>query len=339
MVVGTTTRNDALRRFEVAVDVGDVTPWPDAHIVATVIVPDEPPGGHPSRILAVCFPGGGYSRRYWDIDWPGGYSQAAFHASRGWTVVAIDHLGVGDSTVADESALPFEVLAAANDAAVRRIRAGLTTGTLVDGLEPVAADRVIALGQSMGGCVSIVMQATHRTCDALGVLGYSAIHTVLPSPSGGVEIDAVARGRTDREAIEAEADAIGGIDVFSWAFHCEDVEPALLQADLEGGFPFRTESVPPWGSATIPPAAASMLSPGVVAAEAAAVDVPVFIGVGDRDVCPDPRREPAAYAASSDITVQIVPSMAHMHNFASTRAVLWERLHAWGATIVRSDHP
>ena len=33
----------------------------------------------------------------------------------------------------------------------------------------------------------------------------------------------------------------------------------------------------------------------VVAEEAAAVDVPVFIGVGERDVCPDPWAEPASY--------------------------------------------
>ena len=32
------------------------------------------------------------------------------------------------------------------------------------------------------------------------------------------------------------------------------------------------------------------------------------------------------YRGSHDITVVVVPQMAHMHNFAHTRAQLWDRL-------------
>ena len=72
-------------------------------------------------------------------------------------------------------------------------------------------------------------------------------------------------------------------------------------------------------------------------AEAAAVSVPVFVGVGERDVCPDPRAEPRAYANSADITVHIVPRMAHMHNFAGTRELLWARLEHWTRGIAGSS--
>ena len=104
---------------------------------------------------------------------------------------------------------------------------------------------------------------------------------------------------------------------------------AAFAAMLSGG---RT-SLPPWRSATAPACAANMLDPGTVAAEAAAVSVPVFVGAGERDVVPDPWIEPKAYRSANDVSLFVCPRMAHMHNFASTRERLWARLHAWGETI------
>jgi hypothetical protein len=76
-----------------------------------------------------------------------------------------------------------------------------------------------------------------------------------------------------------------------------------------------------------------MLSPGVVAPEAAVVGAPVFIGVGERDVVPDPMSEPKAYLRAQDVTVFVCPRMSHMHNFANTRETLWSRLHGWAESI------
>jgi pimeloyl-ACP methyl ester carboxylesterase len=321
-----------LTRHDLRIDVSGAVGIPGAQIAATVIAPSiaaEKP------LVAVGFPGGGYSRDYWDIQWPGRYSQAEYHASRGWTFVAVDHLGVGDSSLPDPTMLTFEALAAANSAATQRIVSMLRSGTLsVNGVAPVQSPYVIGLGQSMGGCVSIVAQAAHRTFDALAVLGYSASHTVLASPEGGVRVTPVARGRTDDDALRSEAAEVGDVDVFAWSFHYDDVDPGIYNEDLRGGYPFRTESVPAWGSATMPPAAAAMLAPGVVAEEAAAIDVPVFIGVGERDVCPDPWTEPASYHGAQQLSLCVVERMAHMHNFASTREVLWDRLHRWGDSLI-----
>jgi pimeloyl-ACP methyl ester carboxylesterase len=160
-----------LTRHDLRIDVSGAVGIPDAEIAATVVAPSiaaEKP------VVAVGFPGGGYSRGYWDIQWPGGYSQAEFHARRGWTFVAVDHLGVGDSSLPDPTVLTFEVLAVANSAATQRIVSMLRSGTLsADAVAPVQNPYVIGVGQSMGGCVSIVAQAAHRTFDALAVLGYS----------------------------------------------------------------------------------------------------------------------------------------------------------------------
>jgi pimeloyl-ACP methyl ester carboxylesterase len=171
-----------LTRHDVRIDVSGAAGIAGAEIAATVIAPSivaEKP------VVAVGFPGGGYSRGYWDIQWPGGYSQAEFHARRGWTFVAIDHVGVGDSSLPDPTVLTFEVLAATNSAATKRIVSMLCAGALsTNTAAPVKNPYVIGVGQSMGGCVSIVAQAAHRTFDALAVLGYSASHTVLASPDG-----------------------------------------------------------------------------------------------------------------------------------------------------------
>jgi pimeloyl-ACP methyl ester carboxylesterase len=321
-----------LTRHDVRIDVSAAVGISGAEIAATVIVPSisaEKP------VVAVGFPGGGYSRAYWDIQWPGGYSQAEFHASRGRTFVAVDHLGVGDSSLVDPTALTFEVLAAANSAATNRIVSMVRSGAFsANAPAPVRIPYVIGVGQSMGGCVSIVAQAAHRTFDALAVLGYSASHTVLASPEGGVRVTPVERGRTDDDALRSEAAEVGDVHVFAWSFHYDDVDPGIYHEDLRGGYPFRTESVPAWGSATMPPAAAAMLGPGVVADEAAAIDVPVFIGVGERDVCPDPWTEPGSYHGAQQVSLCVVERMAHMHNFASTRHVLWDKLHRWGQSLI-----
>lgn len=294
--------------------VGDACTAVDVYRPAEV--PEQP-------VVAFAFPGGGYGRRYYDIRHDGdAYSQVADHVARGWVVVTCDHLGVGDSDQPDPWTLTFEVLADANDMTVHGV---LTKLELEPGL-------VLGIGQSMGGCLSIVTQARRRTFDALAILGYSAIHTILPSPSGQLSTSAIERGSTEEDVLERSAAELGSLDAFRWAFHADDTDAALVEADFAGGYPLRSTS-PSWGSVSVPPSAASMLTAGVIAGEAAAVDVPLFIGCGARDVVPDPHAEPGAYAACGDICILVVPGMAHMHNFAPTRAQLWHRLHGWGESV------
>ena len=54
--------------------------------------------------------------------------------------------------------------------------------------------------------------------------------------------------------------------------------------------------------------------------EAAAITVPVFVGVGRARRVPGPARRAGTYAQSPDITVFVCPRMSHMHNFAGTTA-------------------
>ncbi len=68
---------------------------------------------------------------------------------------------------------------------------------------------------------------------------------------------------------------------------------------------------------------------GAVAPEAAAVTVPVLAAFGERDVCADPKGEARAYLSATSVDLFICPRMGHMHNFASTRELFWQRIDTW----------
>jgi pimeloyl-ACP methyl ester carboxylesterase len=265
-----------------------------------------------------------------------GYSQAEYHAARGFIFVACDPVGVGDSTLPEPAGITFELLAASYDAAVRVICERLATGKLVAGFPALPHFLRIGIGQSMGGKVTVLAQGLHGTFDGIAVLGASAIHTVLPQPTDAGS-EAARKGHTLSRGASVDAQSVAqssrSIADFVYPFHWEDVPKDILHADMEGGYPLRRAPAPPFGSLTIPPCAVTMMSPGVIAREATAIRVPVLVGVGERDTCPNPLAEPAAYPNSADVAVYIIPRMAHMHNFASTRAQLWQLLEAWARRL------
>ena len=64
--------------------------------------------------------------------------------------------------------------------------------------------------------------------------------------------------------------------------------------------------------------------------------MPVLLATGERDVCRTPAEKVAVFKAATDVSVFTVPQMAHMHNFAATRAQLWERLDEFTAHVTRA---
>jgi pimeloyl-ACP methyl ester carboxylesterase len=79
-----------------------------------------------------------------------------------------------------------------------------------------------------------------------------------------------------------------------------------------------------------------MMAPGFVKEEAAVIDVPVLMAYGERDVSPAPHLEPSAFPQSRDVSLYIAPEMAHMHNFAATRRLLWDRIAGWAEMIANN---
>jgi pimeloyl-ACP methyl ester carboxylesterase len=326
-----------MQRIEFSIDVSAALTLPGKHLVAmTAWLPD--PALLAARPVAIFgSPGGGYTRHYYDMKFAGheGYSEAEAHVRNGFIFIAYDHLGVGDSSTEHLREYTVHQLAAANDRAVREVAARLRNGSLAANYPALADVCLIGIGQSMGACLTINMQGRHQTFDGIGVLGYSAIHTVLP------QRDEAARQRsiTGHANIGSKAlkdisveEASTGVTDFIYPFHWEDVSADILNADMAGGYPMR-KTAPPFGSLTVPPCVVTMMTPGLVKAEAAAITVPVLTAMGERDVCPNPHAEPSAFGGANDVSLFIVPRMAHMHNFAGTRAQLWSRIESWARRV------
>jgi pimeloyl-ACP methyl ester carboxylesterase len=198
-----------------------------------------------------------------------------------------------------------------------------------------------------------VAQAQLATFDGVGILGYSGIHTVVPSRPGapaavwpwvlrGSTLDnpkilnqtalAAAAGPQLGAQKDLAAAASLGEHPFAWCFHYDDEPAGIVALDMAAAAG-NDGPLPEWRSATTPPCGLYMVAPGTVATEAASITVPVLVGVGERDVVPDPWMEPKAFKSSSDISIFVCPRMGHMHNFAHTRREFWQRIHSWGTGV------
>ena len=356
-----------IRSLELKIDVTEAAALNEpAHVALTVTLPDPVTmAAHP----VICFakPGGGYSRGYFTVDLPGPArgAQAQWHAERGWIFVSVDHLGVGGSSLHAAASLDYTTVAAGNMAAETEVLRRLADGSLEAGFPAVANPLRIGIGQSMGGCMTIIQQGRYHCYDGIGVLGYSAIHTHPPVRPGTrpivtpwlprdtllatqppVMTNAATVANYMRQ-MSAVTEPPGDEHPMLWGFHfADDYDDAMNEAariDLARFFhifePERQVGLEcqPWGSLTVPGAVAqSCLTPGTVAPEAAAVTVPVLVGMGERDTTADVMGEPRAYRSSNSIDIFVCPRMSHMHNFAGTRVLFWERIALfadWAASI------
>lgn len=287
---------------ETAVDFGEAI-----QIAATLAIPDRWPDG-PIDLL-ICLHGGTYSRWYWDaqIDgWPG-YSFVDHCLAQGKAVLALDALGMGDSSQPGrEDVLTPHVGAQAHHLALvailERMDAG-EWGTDVAG----RTRRITGIGHSMGGMLTIMQQALWASFDQVAVLGFTNIGLAMSNEvrsAIGAQVAGPGYGAANRAAMRGY-------------FHAADVPEAVIAADD--------------ARASLTPSSYGRLAimPGGVAAEAAAIDTPVYLHFADIDVSPDPHAEPAVYRGSRHVTLTTLAGAAHCHNFASTRLQSWTMLHQW----------
>jgi len=329
---------------EVNVDVTTAAGFDEEVYTHAIVTLPEPETLDPSPIICFGFPGAGYSAGYFNFDMPGSLEggQAGWHASRGWVFVGCDHLCAGaSSSPSRPESMTFQQLVAANQATVEHVTTLLRQGISKD--FPALADAVrLGVGQSMGGAFLIAQQGQYGSFDGIAVLGYSARHLEFPRAPGirptpkpylprwAPTFPVISVPMTDIDpSLGVRPD---GLPEFTNDFHFDDEPTDIVAADMRG-YPTRNGNVPHWGSGTIPPCGIAVMAPGAVAHEAALVNVPVFIGMGERDLCSQPLTEPLAYECASDVTVFVCQGMAHMHNFAKTRKKLWARVESWGSGI------
>jgi pimeloyl-ACP methyl ester carboxylesterase len=84
------------------------------------------------------------------------------------------------------------------------------------------------------------------------------------------------------------------------------------------------------------PAFMSML-PGNVTPEAAQLDVPIFLGIGEKDMVGAPQEVPAAFSGSPAVTLHILPGAGHSHFLFPARTVLFDKLAVWAKTISKAS--
>ena len=264
------------------------------HIAATLHRPqtDTP------KSLVFAIHGGGYTRAYWNPPFADEtYSFARFFTDRGHAVVAIDMLGMGESSRPEpESRLSGAVIAAAHAAALEQARDRIG-----------AAVSVTGVGHSMGGMMVIAQAADHPAFDRVAVLGWANEPMVL--------------GDTDVATLQAGLIASGYLATprapMRKLFYAADVPEALILADEAAGSP------------TPVTMGRDALTPGIVHAAAARIAVPVLVVQSMVDTSPAPEREPAYFSAAPSVDLQIVENAAHCQNFASTRELHWQALHEW----------
>lgn len=337
-----------------AVDLGE-----PVYVCVSVVLPD--PADLPERPV-VCFakPGGGYSRFYFTHALPGAGggvelgAQADFHVARGWIFVALDNLGSGQSSIHDPETLGFAHVTSASLAAEQEVLLRLANGILLPGYPPVLQPVRLGIGQSTGGSLTIVQQAQFDCYDGIGVLGFSAVHSHPATPPGGLPVVTPWFSREQAPGMRgailnaaAVAAATGGTSpdaawvAIAWGFHYDDVPSEVVEQDLAhyedigqsiigARLPGENDAAP-WNSYTTPNDATRFtLTPGAVAAEAAAIAVPVLSAMGERDLVVDPLGESRAFRTAPSFDLFICPRMGHMHNFAGTRRLFWERIHRFG---------
>jgi pimeloyl-ACP methyl ester carboxylesterase len=308
----------------VTVDVSAVAPAGVDTIAADVFAPSSSSGVVAPAVL-FCFPGGGMSRRYYDIPVPpgaGSYSMARHIAGRGFVVVTVDHIGVGESSRPDDGyTLTPPVVADASVYAVTELLERLAAGRL-DGAPRVDRPTPVGVGHSMGALLTVWQQARHGRYNAVCLLGFGA---------GGL-----ARALSDKE-LQYAGDAT--------RFHAD--LPKLVEARWGEPLPIGTTATSPMLLAGMPiqddvlaameqttstllaPVGLTSMMPGSSTTELQGIDVPVFLGVGSNDITGEPRCIPAAFTNASDITLFVLADAGHNHNVAPNREQLWDRIVEW----------
>ncbi|WP_072383594.1 alpha/beta hydrolase [Novosphingobium sp. NDB2Meth1] len=273
------------------------------------------PDAMPDRPTVISLLNGGtYDRRYFHFEVPGrtGYSLAEYLRQRGHIVVLPDHLGIGASDRASNQMLVTRhIAAAANHAAMTEIYARLAAGTISPAVPPLERMVKVGGGHSMGAFQTITQQAAHRTYDLCLILGYTAcgvhLHVdgqTIPADRGPLDFAMPDYILHDRSRLHS-------------TFHWDDVPDDVIAVDdsllVEVPYVLSAQSV----------------LMGIVREDAARIDVPLYINLGERDVSPDPHAEPGYYRSSRDITLHILPRSGHCQNFAETRLEMYERIDRW----------
>lgn len=293
----------------------------DVHVPAQLAQP---------AIAFVCLPGGGMSRRYYDLatgDDATSFSFVRQMTARGFVVATLDYLGIGESDrPQDGYALTPELLARANAHVTATVIERLRRGDGAPGLAPQPQLQTIGLGHSMGAMMTIVQQAAFGQHQAIALLGFST--RGLPeylSPEARAMDAAARRADVVRLARAAFKDPYPMIQRTPGSSELY----ASARAD-----PRAAEAIKPALQPLLPVPSFTSMLPGNVAVEAARLEVPVLLGLGEFDMAGPPHQAPCAFTGSRDVTLQIYPGTGHSHFVFPVRMEVFSRIATWARSVI-----
>jgi pimeloyl-ACP methyl ester carboxylesterase len=249
--------------------------------------------------------------RYFTLD--GEYDMADHLAAAGLVVVAIDHPGVGDSDVPDDPwALTAEAVSDIDAAGVSAVV------TMVSERFSLRDPIIVGAGHSMGAMLTVFVQARHRLYDGLALFGYSGrgLPEVLSPDEIAYRSDIVSLAK-ERFGLPLPIGETAGSEMLLGPAAAEDAVAALTHAI----------------SPLLVCCGLLSMIPKSHIEELAAIDVPVFNGVGEHDITGPPHEVPTYFTSSNDVTLHVLRGAFHNSNAAPNRREQWDRFIVWANTV------
>jgi pimeloyl-ACP methyl ester carboxylesterase len=281
-------------------------------LVGDVFAPDDASTGTCGPVV-VCLPGGGMSRRYFDLDVPGAegsFSMARSLAGTGLVVVTLDLPGTGESDV------PVDGYTLTPDAVADTVAAAMTR---VTDIAPGAA--VVGLGHSAGALVACYQQARHHSFAALALLGFAGrglVEYLSDEERACIDDGEALRTQLPRLVATRFGDPLPASQTSS--------SDLLVRVELADG---ASAAMQACGTRLLACVGLTSMVRGASRTELAAVDVPLFLGVGDADITGPADRLPGDFPGAHDVTLYVLAGSGHNHNVAPTRQLLWDRIARW----------
>ncbi|QSZ36697.1 hypothetical protein DSL72_006578 [Monilinia vaccinii-corymbosi] len=175
------------QNYSASVTSGFTTVTGRYNIAATVCVPEKSSSSSSSDSWQLLTHGIGYDRSYWDIPFNNhNYSYVDVAVDQyGYSTLAIDRLGVGESSKADPLLL---IQAPAELSAIVEVTKLLRAGTLPS-VNISIPNKVVHVGHSFGSILSYELASAHpNLTDGLILQGFSVDGSFLPQTIAGFNI-------------------------------------------------------------------------------------------------------------------------------------------------------
>ncbi|MEM9013709.1 MAG: alpha/beta hydrolase [Pseudomonadota bacterium] len=290
------------------------TDLPPLKVAATHYVSAKSTG--PDDPVFFCLPGGGLSRRYFDLGESDGvnFSFAARMTALGADIICADHIGIGDNATPDD----FPQF-------TPRQAAQYLSGAAAAFREKIGSRPFIGLGHSMGGFMTMIIQGAQKPFDATAFFGAHA---------QGLDWGLTAEektfiGRPD----ELEAVLLDLTQAKFGAMFVSQPGPSENSSIFGGETHAINELLKNASAPLYTPGGLMSMIAGSIMREVQAINTPIFFAFGDRDLGGPPQGAAAEFINAPDIRIIVLPETGHNSLGFSSIGQLCTTLNDWSRTI------